>query len=373
MKTKTVEQVSRDLDALFVVVPPTPEPEKVEPPTSPTIDAHPEDLSVSAGQKACFSVKVSGTVPFQYQWRKNGNPVRTITSTYCVSDFSEELPDIKDNGVVFDVIITNGAGSTTSNSATLTVKEAERRTVARVLRSGALDCSWDEMIRIMAIPKSLVNEARRVEKQRLEGTFDFDKQFRKIDDECSFQRCGFAHSLREYTPGSPSGKQIGKNRKSHRGANADGASNDDLANLFAGMSKTTIAGTRFISAPGDPGILGIRKETPTWMQNEKDFRDFIRWHVATKTGKEIASLTPGRDDEKIIKAAGLDYTILTDYYLYRMEDKTIFEEHRTQFSRERGRQRNSKTSSPEAVKMRRIRLVEKGNYYTESMAGRKAA
>jgi hypothetical protein len=86
---------------------------------APTITTQPASVSVVAGQSASFSVVADGSGPFTYQWRRNGSDIAGATAaTYS---FTTALGD---TGARFAVVVTNGAGSVTSNEATLTVSEA---------------------------------------------------------------------------------------------------------------------------------------------------------------------------------------------------------------------------------------------------------
>jgi hypothetical protein len=87
---------------------------------APTITMQPANQSVTAGQTATFSVTATGTAPLTYQWQKNsanitGATAATYTTPATVSG---------DNGAQFDVVVSNSAGSKTSNTATLTVNAA---------------------------------------------------------------------------------------------------------------------------------------------------------------------------------------------------------------------------------------------------------
>ena len=76
----------------------------------------PADASVTAGQNASFSVVATGTSPLTYQWQRNGVAIEGATAaTYALAT------TVLDNGAVFRVVVTNCAGSATSNDATLTV------------------------------------------------------------------------------------------------------------------------------------------------------------------------------------------------------------------------------------------------------------
>ena len=89
----------------------------VTPPVAPSITTQPFNLTVTAGQTATFTASASGTAPLGYQWQKNGTNIAGATSaSYTIS-----ATTIADSGSTFDVVVSNSAGSTTSNSATLTV------------------------------------------------------------------------------------------------------------------------------------------------------------------------------------------------------------------------------------------------------------
>jgi hypothetical protein len=84
---------------------------------APSITTQPISQSVTAGQTATFSVADTGTAPLSYQWRKNGTAIGGATS----SAYLTPATVISDNGALFTAVVTNSAGSATSNSATLTV------------------------------------------------------------------------------------------------------------------------------------------------------------------------------------------------------------------------------------------------------------
>jgi glucose/arabinose dehydrogenase len=84
---------------------------------APAITQHPANRTVSAGQSASFTVAASGAPPLSYQWQRNGVSIGGATSaTYTLSSAA-----LSDNGAQFRAIVTNTAGSATSNAATLTV------------------------------------------------------------------------------------------------------------------------------------------------------------------------------------------------------------------------------------------------------------
>ena len=86
----------------------------------PSIAVQPTSETVTAGQTATFSVTVTGTVPLSYQWQKNRAAISGATSSTYTTP--AELPS--DNGAQFTVVVSNSAGSITSNAATLTVNAA---------------------------------------------------------------------------------------------------------------------------------------------------------------------------------------------------------------------------------------------------------
>ncbi len=86
-------------------------------PTAPTISAQPANQSVVAGQSATFSVTAAGTAPLSYQWQKGTASITGATlATYTIPATATA-----DSGSKFSVVVTNAAGSITSNAATLTV------------------------------------------------------------------------------------------------------------------------------------------------------------------------------------------------------------------------------------------------------------
>ena len=87
---------------------------------SPSITTQPVGRTVTAGQTAAFSVAVTGTAPFSYQWYKNTTAISGATS----SSYTTPATTTSDSGALFNAIVTNSAGSVTSASATLTVNAA---------------------------------------------------------------------------------------------------------------------------------------------------------------------------------------------------------------------------------------------------------
>ncbi|HEY6903540.1 MAG TPA: immunoglobulin domain-containing protein, partial [Candidatus Acidoferrales bacterium] len=87
------------------------------PAVAPSITAQPLGQTVTPGQTATFSVAATGTAPMSYQWRKNGAGISGATG----SAYQTPATTTSDNGSLFTVVVSNSAGSVTSNSATLMV------------------------------------------------------------------------------------------------------------------------------------------------------------------------------------------------------------------------------------------------------------
>jgi outer membrane protein assembly factor BamB len=88
--------------------------------TAPTISTQPIDQSVVVGQSASFGVSASGTAPLTYQWERDGTAIAGATS----SSYTTAATTSADDGALFEVIISNAAGSITSSQAKLTVAPA---------------------------------------------------------------------------------------------------------------------------------------------------------------------------------------------------------------------------------------------------------
>jgi hypothetical protein len=83
--------------------------------TAPSITSQPTSVSVTAGASASFSVSAAGTSP-SYQWYKDGNAISGATgASHTISN-----AQASDAGS-YSVLVSNSAGSVSSNAATLTV------------------------------------------------------------------------------------------------------------------------------------------------------------------------------------------------------------------------------------------------------------
>ncbi len=87
--------------------------------TPPSISSHPHSQSVPIGQSVSFSVVASGSSPLNFQWQRNGAAIPQATnSIYTLATVTKA-----DSGSVFRCVVSNSAGTITSNSALLTVYE----------------------------------------------------------------------------------------------------------------------------------------------------------------------------------------------------------------------------------------------------------
>src|SRR5437588_5440187 len=84
---------------------------------APSITTQPANQTVTVGQTATFTVVATGTTPLNYQWQKNGTAISRATS----ASYTTPATTSSDNGAKFVVVVSNSAGSATSNAATLTV------------------------------------------------------------------------------------------------------------------------------------------------------------------------------------------------------------------------------------------------------------
>jgi endonuclease/exonuclease/phosphatase family metal-dependent hydrolase len=85
----------------------------------PAIATQPQSQAVAAGNSVTFSVTVSGTSPFSYQWLFNGTNISGATNNPFVLA-SAQLT----NAGNYSVVVTNLVGSATSSNAVLNVSNA---------------------------------------------------------------------------------------------------------------------------------------------------------------------------------------------------------------------------------------------------------
>lgn len=84
--------------------------------TAPTITAHPVAVTRNVSFDVMFGVSATGTTPFTYQWKKNGTNISGATgATLTLLNISTA------DAASYSVVVSNSAGSATSNSGALTV------------------------------------------------------------------------------------------------------------------------------------------------------------------------------------------------------------------------------------------------------------
>ena len=83
------------------------------------INARAASAIVVAGQAVTLSTTVDGTAPFTYKWYKDGTVITgAVASNYLISSFQTI------SAGVYSAVISNSAGSTTSDNATITLASA---------------------------------------------------------------------------------------------------------------------------------------------------------------------------------------------------------------------------------------------------------
>jgi hypothetical protein len=87
---------------------------------APSITSQPSNQTVTAGQTATYTVAASGTAPLAYQWQKDGSNIGGATSP----SYTTPATTSGDSGSTYRAVVSNSAGTATSNLATLTVNAA---------------------------------------------------------------------------------------------------------------------------------------------------------------------------------------------------------------------------------------------------------
>lgn len=86
-------------------------------PVAPLITTQPAKVTVTVGTVATFKVVATGTPAPTYQWRKGGMAIPGATG----ANYTTPVTTIADNTSSYSVVVTNSAGTVTSNNAVLTV------------------------------------------------------------------------------------------------------------------------------------------------------------------------------------------------------------------------------------------------------------
>lgn len=117
-KAHTIEAIFKKTQS------PEPTPEPTPAVVKPVIKTQPADVSIKADEKATFTVSASGA-DLTYQWqidRNDGNGWVNIAGANEAS-YTTSTVDISCNGFKHQCVVSNTAGSVTSNTAVLTVTE----------------------------------------------------------------------------------------------------------------------------------------------------------------------------------------------------------------------------------------------------------
>jgi sugar lactone lactonase YvrE len=100
--------------------------EEGPPSAPPGIAVQPQDATIADGASAIFSVTATGSGPLSYQWRKHGAAIPGATG----SIYATPLQTLADSLTEYSVVVSNAAGSVTSESVTLTVTPVAPRVTA---------------------------------------------------------------------------------------------------------------------------------------------------------------------------------------------------------------------------------------------------
>ncbi len=99
----------------------------VRPAIAPTITRQPVGQTAAYGSYITLSVEATGSSPLSYQWKKDGVAVGNSYSNYSSYSISDTTPL---HSGVYTVVITNVAGTVTSQSATVTIQPAVAPTIS---------------------------------------------------------------------------------------------------------------------------------------------------------------------------------------------------------------------------------------------------
>ncbi|HEY6621689.1 MAG TPA: PQQ-binding-like beta-propeller repeat protein [Steroidobacteraceae bacterium] len=84
---------------------------------APVITAQPIGQHVVVGRTATFTVSATGAAPLSYQWQRGTTPIAGATT----SSYTTAATTLADDTSTFQVVVSNSAGSVTSNGVTLMV------------------------------------------------------------------------------------------------------------------------------------------------------------------------------------------------------------------------------------------------------------
>jgi hypothetical protein len=92
---------------------------------APAITVQPADQTVTEPAVATFNITATGSAPLTYQWQRlSGGAFANIAGATSATFATAATVRANDNNAQFRVLVTNSAGTATSNGATLTVNPA---------------------------------------------------------------------------------------------------------------------------------------------------------------------------------------------------------------------------------------------------------
>jgi PKD repeat protein len=103
-----------------------------DPIVAPSITTQPVGRTVNEGQSATFSITASGTAPLAYRWQRGGVDIAGATQ----ASYTTPAASMADNGSTYRCIVSNTAGTATSNPATLTVRDVTAPVISQIGTSG---------------------------------------------------------------------------------------------------------------------------------------------------------------------------------------------------------------------------------------------
>ncbi len=108
----------------------------------PIITAQPTTQTNRGGSTATFNVAVNGTAPFSYQWHRNGQPLSNGGNISGASTASLSVGNVSQaDAVAYYVVISNTAGTVTSATVSLVVRDGDATVLYDTFESGNMN-NW---------------------------------------------------------------------------------------------------------------------------------------------------------------------------------------------------------------------------------------
>src|SRR5262249_22696695 len=108
---------------------------------APTISSQPTSQTVNTGDAATLSVTATGSVPLSYQWQKMVSGTWTNISGATSASYSISSAQPSDAGQ-YQVVVSNSAGTVTSNTVSLTVNSVVTSSASFVKDDAGTQGSW---------------------------------------------------------------------------------------------------------------------------------------------------------------------------------------------------------------------------------------